>query len=64
MLYQASKTTVDMGDEDMVDYLNELHEGVLEAYTGLVNGLADAGAAQILLQARARAPMLLPRSLS
>ena len=39
MLYQASKTQVDLDNEDMVEYLNELHTGVLEAFTGLVNGL-------------------------
>ena len=39
MLYQASKTQVPMDDEDMVEYLNELHTGVLEAFTGIVNGL-------------------------
>jgi len=50
MLYQASKTRVDPEDEEMVDYLNELHEGILEAYTGIINGLADGGVASCLLQ--------------
>ncbi|XP_076225790.1 importin subunit beta Fs(2)Ket isoform X1 [Nomia melanderi] len=38
-LAQASQATVDRSDYDMVDYLNELREGVLEAYTGIVQGL-------------------------
>ncbi|XP_066582548.1 importin subunit beta-1 isoform X2 [Prorops nasuta] len=38
-LAQASQTHVDRTDYDMIDYLNELREGVLEAYTGIVQGL-------------------------
>lgn len=38
-LNQASATTVDKNDYDMVDYLNELREGCLEAYTGIIQGL-------------------------
>jgi importin subunit beta-1 len=31
-------------DFDMIDYLNELREGCLEAYTGIVQGLkGEAG---------------------
>jgi importin subunit beta-1 len=39
MLQQASTTTVDMNDYDLVDYLNSLREGIFEAYTGIVQGL-------------------------
>lgn len=46
ILQQASQTQVDKSDYDMLDYLNELREGCLEAYTGIVQGLkgdADQG---------------------
>ncbi|CAK9812724.1 Importin subunit beta-1 [Anthophora plagiata] len=38
-LAQASQANVDRTDYDMIDYLNELREGVLGAYTGIVQGL-------------------------
>ncbi|XP_043466962.1 importin subunit beta-1 isoform X1 [Leptopilina heterotoma] len=38
-LAQASQAQVDKNDYDMIDYLNELREGVVEAYTGIVQGL-------------------------
>lgn len=39
MLQQASTLQVDTNDYDMLDYLNELRESVLEAYTGIIQGL-------------------------
>lgn len=39
MLLHASQCQVDPNDFDMVDYLNELRESVLEAYTGIIQGL-------------------------
>uniref|UniRef100_A0A7S2R3W5 Importin N-terminal domain-containing protein n=1 Tax=Rhizochromulina marina TaxID=1034831 RepID=A0A7S2R3W5_9STRA len=49
VLYQASLADVG-GDEDMIDYLNELREGILDAYTGVLNGLFDGGVPHLILQ--------------
>lgn len=38
-LNQASLAQVDQSDYDMIDYLNELREGCLDAYTGILQGL-------------------------
>ncbi|RZF44291.1 hypothetical protein LSTR_LSTR006841 [Laodelphax striatellus] len=38
-LAQASRAQVDKTEYDMIDYLNDLREAVLEAYTGIVQGL-------------------------
>lgn len=42
MLQQASTLQVDTNDYEMVEYLNELRESVLEAYTGIIQGLKGA----------------------
>lgn len=42
MLLQASNAQVDRSDYDMVEYLGELRESVLEAYTGIIQGLKGA----------------------
>ncbi|XP_015608846.1 importin subunit beta-1 isoform X3 [Cephus cinctus] len=42
-LAQASQANVDRLDYDMIDYLNELREGILDAYTGIVQGLKGDG---------------------
>lgn len=38
-LQQAASAQVDRNNYDMVDYLNELRESCLEAYTGIIQGL-------------------------
>lgn len=38
-LEQASSAQVDKSDYDLVDYLNELRDACLEAYTGIIQGL-------------------------
>lgn len=42
-LAQASQAQVDRTDFDMIDYLNDLREGVLDAYTGIIQGLKGDG---------------------
>ncbi|XP_034938522.1 importin subunit beta-1 isoform X2 [Chelonus insularis] len=42
-LAEASQTDVDRNDFDMIDYLNELRVGVLEAYTGIIQGFRGEG---------------------
>lgn len=42
-LQQASQAQVDKTDYDMIDYLNELRDGCLESYTGMVQGLKGDG---------------------
>ena len=42
MVYSASKATEMLQiaeDDDLVEYINELHIGVLESFTGVLNGL-------------------------
>merc|ERR1711871_416213 len=41
MLGQAAQTQVPDDDEDLIEYLNSLRDGILEAYTGIIQGLAE-----------------------
>ena len=41
LLMQASGTTAADDDDDMIEYVNTLRECVLEAYTGIIQGLKD-----------------------
>jgi len=50
VVYMASLTRVDPEDEDLVEYLNSLREGILDAYTGIINGLVDGQCIQLLAQ--------------
>mmetsp|Transcript_4795 Transcript_4795/g.15000 ORF Transcript_4795/g.15000 Transcript_4795/m.15000 type:complete len:845 (-) Transcript_4795:709-3243(-) len=48
MLDQAGLTKVQEEDEELIEYLGVLREGVLEAYTGIVQGLKDGGKTAVL----------------
>lgn len=41
MLEQAARTRVSCDDDELVEYMTALHEGILEAYIGVVQGLND-----------------------
>ena len=42
MLEQAARTRVSCDDDELVEYMTALHEGILEAYIGVVQGLVRA----------------------
>lgn len=48
MLSSASTITVPDDDEELVEYLQSLREGILEAYTGIIQGLKDGGRIQLI----------------
>lgn len=49
ILMQAARFTVDKNNDEMVDYQNELREGIFEAFTGIIQGLrSDNQADQFL----------------
>jgi len=49
MLLQASHTMAPDDDEDLVEYVNGLRECILEAYTGIIQGLKDGGKVDLLV---------------
>ena len=49
MLGQAAQTEVPEDDEELIEYLNSLRDGILEAYTGIIQGLADHAKADLVL---------------
>ena len=49
MLLQAAQTRAPDDDDDLIEYVNLLREGILEAYTGLVQGLKDGNRSDLIL---------------
>jgi len=49
MLFQASQTQAPPDDEELIEYIYLLRDGILEAYTGILQGLKDGGRAEVLL---------------
>jgi len=49
VLHQASQTVVEPDDYDLVDYLNNLREGIFEAYTGILHGLKTDNKATLFM---------------
>ncbi|EQC35799.1 hypothetical protein SDRG_06558 [Saprolegnia diclina VS20] len=50
MLLQAAHAcvSVDVDDEDVIDYMNQLRESILEAFTGILQGLASHNKGQLV----------------
>jgi len=49
MLMQASQTRAPEDDDELVEYVNTLREGILEAYTGIIQGLKDGARVDVLV---------------
>lgn len=48
MLFQASQTQAPPDDEELIEYVYLLRDGILEAYTGILQGLKDGGRSEVL----------------
>jgi len=49
MLFQASQTRAPEDDDELIEYVNSLREGILEAYTGIIQGLKDGNRMDLLV---------------
>jgi len=48
MLEQAARTKVSSDDDELMEYMTVLREGILEAYVGVVQGLNDGGNSSLI----------------
>jgi|EP00970_Alexandrium_tamarense_P004265 importin subunit beta-1 len=49
MLLQAAQTRAPEDDEELIDYVNVLREGILEGYTGIIQGLKDGQRIELIV---------------
>jgi importin subunit beta-1 len=49
LLMQASAMDAPQDDDEMIDYINQLRETVLDAYTGILTGMDDGGKLNLLV---------------
>jgi len=49
MLYQASQIQAPPDDDELIEYVDCLRDGILEAYTGILQGLKDGGRSEVLV---------------
>ncbi|KAG9014671.1 karyopherin beta [Tulasnella sp. 427] len=49
VLKQAGDVTADENDFDMIDYIQSLREGIIEAYVGIITALKAGGKADVVL---------------
>jgi importin subunit beta-1 len=49
MLLHAAQTCVPDEDDDLIDYVRKLREGILEAFTSIFRGLTDGNRTDLLL---------------
>jgi importin subunit beta-1 len=51
ILKQAGEVNINSNDEDLIEYINTLRNSILEAYTGIIQGLKEGHKQELLLPA-------------